>query len=51
MTRWNFPAFEERIATQSRGPMIEITDRVRRLVTRERVREGMAIVYVPHTTA
>jgi secondary thiamine-phosphate synthase enzyme len=44
-------AFAERIETQSRGQMIEITDRVRRLVTRERVRDGMVIVYVPHTTA
>jgi secondary thiamine-phosphate synthase enzyme len=47
----SLPAFEERIETQSRGQMIEITDRVRRLVTRERVRDGMVIVYVPHTTA
>jgi thiamine phosphate synthase YjbQ (UPF0047 family) len=47
----SLPAFEEQIGTQSRGQMIEITDRVRRLVTRERVREGMVIVYVWHTTA
>ena len=31
--------------------MIDVTDRVQRLVASEQVRDGMAIVYVPHTTA
>jgi secondary thiamine-phosphate synthase enzyme len=47
----SIPAFEERIPTQSRCQMIEITDRVQRLVTRQRIRDGMVIVCVPHTTA
>lgn len=47
----SLPAFEERIPTQSRCQMIEITDRVQRLVTSQRIRDGMVIVYVPHTTA
>jgi len=31
--------------------MLEITERVQRHVTAERIQDGMAIVYVPHTTA
>jgi secondary thiamine-phosphate synthase enzyme len=31
--------------------MIDVTDRVEALVRSERVIDGMAIVYVPHTTA
>ena len=45
------PIITETIKTRSRGEMLEITDRVQRHVTAERVQDGMAIVYVPHTTA
>ena len=45
------PIITETIKTRSRGEMLEITDRVQRHVTAERIEDGMAIVYVPHTTA
>jgi len=45
------PIITETIKTRSRGEMLEITDRVQRHVTAERIQDGMAIVYVPHTTA
>jgi secondary thiamine-phosphate synthase enzyme len=41
----------ESLQTQSRCQMLEITEQVQRLIARERVQEGLAIVYVPHTTA
>ena len=47
----NLPVQTETIKTTGRDQMIEITDRVQRLVTRQRIRDGMVIVYVPHTTA
>jgi secondary thiamine-phosphate synthase enzyme len=31
--------------------MIDVTDRLRKLVTQAKINEGMLIVYVPHTTA
>src|SRR3954464_14545296 len=45
------PIITETLKTRSRGEMLEITERVQRHVTVERIRDGMAIVYVPHTTA
>ena len=45
------PIITESIQTRSRSEMLEITDRVQRHVTIERLQNGMAIVYVPHTTA
>ena len=39
------------LQTRSRSEMIEITEQVQRFVTAEGVQDGMAIVYVPHTTA
>ena len=41
----------ESLQTQSRCQMLEITEQVQRLITKERVQEGLAVVYVPHTTA
>ena len=41
----------ESLQTQSRNQMLEITEQVQRLITRERIQEGLAVVYVPHTTA
>ena len=41
----------ESLKTTSRSEMLEITEQVRRLIARERVEEGLVIVYVPHTTA
>lgn len=45
------PLHTETVATQSRSQMIDVTDRVERLVRSSPIRDGMAIVYVPHTTA
>ena len=45
------PIVTESLQTRTRDEMIEITDRVQRLVSAERIQSGMAIVYVPHTTA
>ena len=45
------PIITESLQTRARSEMLEITDRVQRHVTVERLQNGMAIVYVPHTTA
>ena len=39
------------IRTSSRSEMIDVTDQVTDAVRRAGVMDGMAIVYVPHTTA
>ena len=41
----------ESVRTHHRNELIEVTDRVRKLATSAGVVDGMAIVYVPHTTA
>ena len=41
----------ESVHTRHRSEMIDVTARVRSLVTKSNVSTGMAIVYVPHTTA
>jgi len=39
------------IRTQQRNQLIDITDQVARLVAQSDAKEGLALVYVPHTTA
>ena len=39
------------VRTTQRGEMLDVTDRVSKLVRSQNMLEGMAIVYVPHTTA
>ncbi|WP_428939106.1 secondary thiamine-phosphate synthase enzyme YjbQ [Fontivita pretiosa] len=41
----------ETLQTQTRTEMIDVTDRVQRLVRQRGVHEGFVIVYIPHTTA
>ena len=41
----------ERVRTAKRSEMIDVTDRVVAIVSKLGVKEGMAIVSVPHTTA
>lgn len=41
----------ETVRTASRNEMIDVTDQVAAIVSRLGVKEGMAIVSVPHTTA
>lgn len=44
-----FESFE--IQTSKRTDFVEVTDRVREIVARSGVAEGLCVVYVPHTTA
>jgi len=39
------------IRTSRRCEFIDITDRVREVVARSGIRDGLAVVFVPHTTA
>lgn len=39
------------VKTRSRNEMVEITDQVRSVVRASGVREGLCVVYCPHTTA
>ena len=48
---YNYPVATESLDTSARSQMIEVTEAVRQLVAREKVSDGMVIVYVPHTTA
>ncbi len=44
-----FESFE--VSTSSRSQMVDVTAMVREAVRRAGVREGVCVVYVPHTTA
>ena len=39
------------VQTSARSEMVEVTDRVRRAVGEANLLDGIAVVYVPHTTA
>ena len=39
------------VQTSSRNELVEVTDRLRKVVSSFRILEGMLVVYVPHTTA
>lgn len=39
------------VETSSRNEMVEVTDRLRKVVASTNLVEGMLLVYVPHTTA
>ena len=41
----------ERVKTKQRSEIVDVTDPVRRLIKQNDIRDGMAICYVPHTTA
>ena len=41
----------ERVKTRQRSEIVDVTDAVRQLVRKRGIRDGMAICYVPHTTA
>ena len=47
----NLPIITEPVRTQSRSQIVDVTPRVAELVRQHNVRDGFAIVYVPHTTA
>ncbi|MDO9391776.1 MAG: secondary thiamine-phosphate synthase enzyme YjbQ [bacterium] len=39
------------LSTGSRSQFLDITDRVQEIISREKVKDGLALVWVPHTTA
>jgi secondary thiamine-phosphate synthase enzyme len=45
------PIVKEPVPTRERSQIVDVTDAVRRIVRQKRVTDGMAIVYIPHTTA
>jgi secondary thiamine-phosphate synthase enzyme len=45
------PIVRETISTAGRSEMIDITERVQKVVTAAKLENGVVIVYVPHTTA
>jgi secondary thiamine-phosphate synthase enzyme len=45
------PIRRETVRTSKRSEMIDVTDRVQRIVRDAPITSGYAIVYVPHTTA
>ena len=47
----NLPLMSERVRTSQRSQIVDLTSTVQRLVGDNAVKSGMAIVYVPHTTA
>jgi secondary thiamine-phosphate synthase enzyme len=42
---------EINVVTKKRIDMVDITDEVQKIVTDEKIKDGMAFIYVPHTTA
>ena len=41
----------EPVKTRERNQIVDVTETIRRLVKQKNIHDGMAIVYVPHTTA
>jgi secondary thiamine-phosphate synthase enzyme len=41
----------EPVKTRERNQIVDVTETIRRLVKQKNIRDGMAIMYVPHTTA
>ena len=47
----SLPLQTHKVRTAARNEMVEVTDHLREVVKRQRILEGMLVVYVPHTTA
>ena len=45
------PIIQETLHTQSRQQIVDLTALVQGHISRQKVTDGMAIIYVPHTTA
>ena len=45
------PHIRQSVKTSSRNEIVDVTDRVQRLAHEHNLREGIIILYVPHTTA
>ena len=48
---YSLPLETQTVRTGSRNEMVEVTDRLQRLVRSHQLLEGMIVAYVPHTTA
>ena len=51
ITAMQQPLTTHTVSTTTRSQMLDVTDLVRRVVREQRLLDGMAILYVPHTTA
>ena len=47
----SLPLQKQKVRTSARNEMVEVTDRLRDVVAKKNIGEGLLIVYVPHTTA
>jgi secondary thiamine-phosphate synthase enzyme len=47
----NHPLHTESVHTRSRSEIVDVTPRIAALVKKHNIRDGMAIAFVPHTTA
>ena len=45
------PLLRQSVQTSSRNEMVDVTDRLKKLIVQYNLTEAMLIVYVPHTTA
>ena len=45
------PLITETVRTHERNQLVDVTRKVAALVERSKIRQGMVVVYVPHTTA
>jgi len=51
ITAMQQPLTTHTVSTTERSQLLDVTDLVRRVVREQRLLDGMAILYVPHTTA
>ena len=42
---------EIQVSSKQRNEMIDITEEIQKIVSKEEIKDGFAIIYVPHTTA
>lgn len=47
----SIPLISETVETSARTQMVDITDRIDKLVRQHKIADGFVIVHVPHTTA
>jgi secondary thiamine-phosphate synthase enzyme len=45
------PLARFKVQTSARNELVEVSDRLERIVSQNNINQGMLIVYVPHTTA
>jgi secondary thiamine-phosphate synthase enzyme len=47
----SIPLISETVQTSSRSQMVDITERISKLIRQHKVSDGFLIIHVPHTTA